>query len=144
MTEQRDVRVSDRERQVAADRLRAAHDEGRLGFTEYDDRLARAYAAVTYADLDRLFADLPATSPVPSAAGSGTLPEPRRPRGRRGAFGSLPFRLRILWITWVLAVGWSMVSGSIEPLWLALSGLVLLGASGTVAVVRAHRPPLRG
>ena len=68
MTEQRDVRVSDRERQAAADRLRAAHDEGRLGFAEYDDRLAQAYGSVTYADLDRLFADLP---PIPR------IPDPR-------------------------------------------------------------------
>ena len=77
MTEQRNVRVSDRERQAAADRLRAAHDEGRLGFAEYDDRLAQAYASVTYADLARLFADLP---PVPR------LPDPRQAFG----YGYLP------------------------------------------------------
>ena len=69
MSEQRELRVSDGERQAAADRLRAAHDEGRLDFSEYDNRLAQAYSSVTYADLDRLFADLP-------AGGAARLPSP--------------------------------------------------------------------
>lgn len=72
MTEQRAVRVSDRERQVAADRLRAAHDEGRLGFAEYDERLAQAYSSITYADLDRLFADLPPVPRIPDPRGGPT------------------------------------------------------------------------
>jgi hypothetical protein len=59
MVEREQLRVSDSERQSAADRLRRAHDEGRLDFAEYDRRLALAYGSVTYADLDQLFADLP-------------------------------------------------------------------------------------
>ena len=65
------ISTSDADRQAAADRLRAAHDEGRLDLHEYDRRLADAYAAVTYGDLDRLFTDLPGRpAPVPSVAGA--------------------------------------------------------------------------
>jgi hypothetical protein len=59
MTMERYIRVSDAERQGAADRLGAAMADGRLDLTEYDKRLALAYAAVTYGDLEQLFADLP-------------------------------------------------------------------------------------
>ena len=59
MVEREQLRASDGDRQVAADRLRRAHDEGRLDFATYDNRLAAAYGAVTYADLDQLFRDLP-------------------------------------------------------------------------------------
>ena len=53
------LRVSDAERQTAVESLGAAFREGRLDPVEYDSRLASAYAAVTYTDLDRLFGDLP-------------------------------------------------------------------------------------
>ncbi|MCW2699317.1 MAG: hypothetical protein JWQ45_852 [Blastococcus sp.] len=59
MLEREQLRVSDSERQAAVDRLCRAHDEGRLDLDEYDRRLAAAYGAVTYADLDQLFTDLP-------------------------------------------------------------------------------------
>jgi hypothetical protein len=70
MVERQQMRVSDRERQAAVDRLRRAHDEGRLDFAEYDRRLAAAYGAVTYADLDQLFGDLPG-SPAYGTPGYG-------------------------------------------------------------------------
>jgi hypothetical protein len=59
MVEREQLRVSDTDRQTAVDALRRAHDEGRLELDEYDRRLADAFAAVTFADLDRLFTDLP-------------------------------------------------------------------------------------
>src|SRR4051794_19834676 len=59
MTPARDIRVSDPERQAAAERIGAAWAEGRLDDVEYDRRLAQAFAAVTYGDLDQLFYDLP-------------------------------------------------------------------------------------
>jgi hypothetical protein len=59
MTAARHMRVSDAERQAAAQRIGAAWAEGRLDDAEYDRRLAQAFAAVTYADLDQLFTDLP-------------------------------------------------------------------------------------
>src|SRR3954447_18974036 len=59
MVEREQLRVSDTDRQTAVDGLRQAHDDGRLDLEEYDRRVASAYGAVTFADLDRLFLDLP-------------------------------------------------------------------------------------
>jgi hypothetical protein len=67
------VRAADADRTRVAERLRRAHDEGRLDLLEYDERLAAAYAARTYADLAALTADLP-SEPARAAA-----PEPRAP-----------------------------------------------------------------
>lgn len=53
------MRPSDADRQVIADRLRHAVDEGRLSLHEYDERLRDAYAAKTYGDLQRVVRDLP-------------------------------------------------------------------------------------
>ena len=70
------MRVSDAERQAAADRLRAALGEGRLDMLEYDNRLASAYSAVTYRDLDQLFTDLPAHAPTSSVPVVAPPPKP--------------------------------------------------------------------
>lgn len=71
-----DMRASDVDRQQAADRLAEHHAAGRLTINEYDERLAKAYAAVHLSDLPPLFADLPgeeAGSARPSdRAGAGT------------------------------------------------------------------------
>src|SRR4051794_5084093 len=79
MTTARDLRVSDLERQAAAQRLGAAWAEGRLDDAEYDRRLTLAYAAVTYRDLDSLFPDLPGQRPL--------LPPPVRWARPTGALG---------------------------------------------------------
>jgi Domain of unknown function (DUF1707)/Domain of unknown function (DUF4234) len=65
MTTAGHIRVSDAERQGAAQRLGAAWAEGRLDDAEYDRRLPLAFSAVTYADLDQLFTDLPGPRPGP-------------------------------------------------------------------------------
>jgi hypothetical protein len=150
MTEQRELRVSDGERQAAAERLRAYHDEGRLDFSEYDSRLAQAYASVTYADLDRLFADLPATAPAPMVA---RPPDPRqtleaavaRQMARPPALPNMPLILRILWINWAVVVVinlavWLVAGGGyFWPMWLAIPGVVLGGATAITGAVRTHR-----
>src|SRR5687768_1753326 len=103
MTEQRELRVSDGDRQAAAERLRAAHDEGRLDFYEYDNRLVKAYSSVTYGDLDRLFADLPLTSPapvVPATAAARVPARRRQPDSLAVGFARLPIALKILWTLW--------------------------------------------
>src|SRR3954452_17594116 len=141
MSREREIRVSDRERQAAAERLRAAHDEGRLDFSEYDRRLADAYSSVTYADLDKLFVDLPA------AAGMGVVhpqPAPAQPVRRIPAepavTAALPTPLRVLWTVWAGVVGinlivWLLVSlGNAEldyfwPMWLAGPGTALLAVT---------------
>lgn len=144
MTEQRELRVSDGERQAAADRLRTAHDEGRLDFAEYDNRLAQAYASVTYGDLDRLFADLPVRVPALPAP----VPAVRTPRAEvdtRQAFARLPLVLRILWINYAFVVVvnltvWLLVGGGyFWPMWLAVPGVVLVGVTAVAGAVRTHR-----
>jgi hypothetical protein len=58
------IRAADADRDRVAEILGTAFTEGRLSKDEYDDRLAAAFAARTYADLDRLVADLPRQAPV--------------------------------------------------------------------------------
>lgn len=103
MTPARHLRVSDAERQAAASRIGAAWAEGRLDDAEYDRRLAQAFAAVTYADLDVLFADLPGPRPVPPPppyAPPVVVPGVRAPArgwGPTGAVGQVrPTGLQVL------------------------------------------------
>ncbi|GAA4904321.1 uncharacterized protein DUF1707 [Actinomycetospora succinea] len=58
-----DIKAGDADREAVAEVLRTALGEGRLELTEVDERLARVYAARTYAELEPLVADLPATLP---------------------------------------------------------------------------------
>lgn len=57
------MRAGDADREAVAAILREALAEGRLDLHEVDERLAHTYAARTYAELDPLVADLPATLP---------------------------------------------------------------------------------
>ena len=159
MVERSALRVSDNERQAAVDRLRLAHDEGRLDLDEYDRRLAAAYSSVTYADLDRLFLDLPVAgaAPVVPRSASG-VPAPRTtaaiavPAG--GVVERTPLALKVLWTVWVAVVGinltvWVLVNLGSDaevyfwPMWLAVPGVALLGVSVGVAAMRDGRfsPP---
>jgi hypothetical protein len=61
----RALRAADADREAAAEVLRREHLAGRLDDAELDGRLAACFAAVTYADLDTLIADLPADEPSP-------------------------------------------------------------------------------
>lgn len=146
------MRVSDRDRQAAADRLRVAHDEGRLDFAEYDERLASAYRAVRFADLEPLFADLP--------AGTGAVApvRPPAPPGRttalvaRPAVRQMPLALKILWIVWTSVVAinltvWLLVgltSGVATvyfwPMWLAVPGSALVITSAAIMAARRNSP----
>jgi hypothetical protein len=141
------MRVSDADRQAAADRLRAAMGEGRLDLLEYDTRLARAYAAVTYGELEQLFTDLPphaapVGAPAPVAA---ARPVP----AVRTGFAGLPLALKILWTIWVGAVlinltVWLLVSlGNgpeyFWPMWMAVPGVALTGVTAAIAAARSHR-----
>ncbi len=55
------MRVSDAERQAAADRLAEHFADGRLDQAEFDERAGLAMSAKTQADLNALFTDLPET-----------------------------------------------------------------------------------
>ena len=67
-----ELRVSDADRERAADRLRAAAGEGRLTPVELEERLEGAFSARTGADLEPLVADLPEPAAAPPRR------EPRR------------------------------------------------------------------
>jgi hypothetical protein len=58
------LRIGDAERVAAATALGDHFAAGRIDQDELDERLAAAYAARTYADIDPLFADLPEPRPA--------------------------------------------------------------------------------
>ena len=80
------LRVSDAERHGAATWLGSAFADGRLDIVEYESRVGRAYSAVTYGDLDQLFADLPRPAAAwPSQPQYPPYPAPRfSPPSREG------------------------------------------------------------
>ncbi|NKY44341.1 DUF1707 domain-containing protein [Nocardia cerradoensis] len=77
------VRVGTAEREQAAAALGDHFAAGRLELDEYDERVSRAYAAKTAADLIVLFTDLPRPQPAPPAR-----PQ-RAPRRARPVFPAL-------------------------------------------------------
>ncbi len=142
MVERTDMRVSDRDRQAAADRLKAALDDGRLTLLEYDSRLNLAYQSATYGELDPLFDDLPAViDPHAAVAGSSRSSAPR---------AGLPVALKVLWTVWaaVFAVSltvWTLVSlGNGEPdtfwpQWGLVPGAALVGVTAVVQLSQRGR-----
>jgi hypothetical protein len=125
------LRVSDADRTAAAERLRSAVDEGRLGITEYDDRLRCAYAATTYGELEPLTADLPAapTAKLPAVTGSAAAPAHRKWLDEwRDWLGGAIIMIAI-WATT------SLVSGELTTFWPAIplgiwAAVVLAGMLG--------------
>jgi Domain of unknown function (DUF1707) len=75
------LRVSDADREHAAEMLRQAAGDGRLTLDELEQRLELAYAAKTYADLEPITRDLPApsgaTPGVSTARAPGAFPAER-------------------------------------------------------------------
>ncbi len=82
-----EMRASDTDREQVAERLREAAGHGRLTMDELDERLERAYAAKTYAELEPLTRDLPvsgAAAPLPlPATGAGLARVGGTPGSRR-------------------------------------------------------------
>jgi len=77
------LRASDADRERVAKFLREQHSVGRLNHDELEERVDRAYHAVTMGDLDRLIADLPQPNRRPA-------PRPVPVRHRSGARALLP------------------------------------------------------
>lgn len=146
------MRAGDGDRNQVVELLREALDEGRLNLPEYDERVAKAYRSVTYADLNALLTDLPRTRPegvlaipTPRAAAHIT-PPPDAHKARR-----MPLALMILWTIWASGVAvnvavWLIVSITTTslvypwPLWVAgPAGAALLGATIGVDWMRHHR-----
>jgi hypothetical protein len=146
------MRASDDDRQQVVDRLRAAFEDGRLRMEEFTERIGLAYQAVTYADLAKLHADLPAASPK---AKPGPAPaSAARPAvaANRSFFADLPAPLKVLWTIWLAAVSinvvvWVLVMGTSGhlvypwPVWVAGPyGAALLAVSAPVVHSRRNRP----
>lgn len=140
--DQRDrMRAADTDREAVVERLRAALSEGRLELHEFDERVAEAYRAKTYADLDGLLTDLPGVAPVSSSRLAPTSPPVPPSPAPLAPPGAVPRWLLALWGTWAAAVGinmviWLLVSlstGDLEyfwPMWVAGPwGAVLLVAT---------------
>jgi len=82
-----ELRISDTDRDRAAEVLREAHAHGRITVDELDERLTSVYAAKTFADLVPVTRDLPAARATEAAS-------PRSPaRSRIG--GSPRFRMSL-------------------------------------------------
>lgn len=72
------MRASDQDRDATVQRLQVAFAEGRLADEEFDERMRSALAARTYADLDELLTDLPASSaPVTPRPVAANAKDPR-------------------------------------------------------------------
>jgi hypothetical protein len=125
---------------------------------EFTERVGLAYQAITYGDLAKLHADLPAATPeaeprpapTPAAASLAVA-------ANRSVYADLPAPLKVLWTMWLAAVSinvvvWVLVVGTSDhfiypwPLWVAGPyGAALLAIS--VPVVhnrrsRRHAAPL--
>jgi hypothetical protein len=59
MTDHREVRAGDQDREKVAEVLRVALTEGRITLEEFEERVDRAYTARTLGELDDVIADLP-------------------------------------------------------------------------------------
>ncbi len=77
------LRIGTTDREAAVDALSEHTRAGRLSAHEYEDRSEAAKRAITWADVDSLFADLPAPHPAPGNARTKS-PRPPRPAGGPG------------------------------------------------------------
>ncbi|HEY6738336.1 MAG TPA: DUF1707 and DUF4190 domain-containing protein [Actinopolymorphaceae bacterium] len=131
MAEWHSMRASDADRQRAADLLKAAMAEGRLGWTEYQERLDRLMASKNYGEIHQVIADLPSgVSPFPTAQPAG----PRHPvaYGHAGAPAVPPVRPNE-----PLATA-SLVCGVMAPFTCGISSVPAI-ITGHLALSRLHR-----
>ncbi|MGY1622383.1 DUF1707 domain-containing protein [Geodermatophilus sp. SYSU D00965] len=68
------LRAADTDRAAVADQLGEHMSAGRLTVAEYDERLARTYAARTYGELAEITADLPVPKPTPPTSPAAATP----------------------------------------------------------------------
>jgi hypothetical protein len=105
---QRDIRAADSDRERVGEILRQHHLEGRLDDEEFQQRLQQSLTARTYADLDRLLADLPV---------GGGLPQERPEHPRRYGFPGMRFGIAA--VLTAAAIAASVLTG-IHALWVAI------------------------
>jgi len=114
------LRCSDAERERVVSFLREQAIEGRLTSEELEERVGRAYAAVTRGDLDRLVVDLP-TPPV----------RPRYVRPARRGPNPVPVILAALAL---LALPWAIGTAA----WVVFAlGIALFATLAVLAIAAA-------
>jgi ferric-dicitrate binding protein FerR (iron transport regulator) len=91
------VRIGTAEREAAASALSEHFAAGRLDQDELEERLDRAYAAKTGADLEPLFQDLPWPASPVTAPEPDRAPAPRRSTGRSALLIAI-LALAVLWL----------------------------------------------
>ena len=97
-----ELRAGDADRDKTISVLREAYAEGRLKPEEFNERLDRAHAAATYADLDALTADLPAGGAVSTPEQSKALKERRDMRSAWASWLGVGVLVNIIWFaTWM-------------------------------------------
>jgi hypothetical protein len=121
------VRVSDAERQEVADRLAEHYASGRLDQAEFDDRVGRAMAAKTRADLGGLFSDLPET-------GAPVVPVQQRRRHRHPIL-TLVLIIALIWV----AAHMFWFTFSVPWLWVGIAIVALLFATGKLGRTRPRQ-----
>src|SRR4249920_1105268 len=85
----RQLRAADTDRDQTAELLRRAAAEGRITFEELDERITRAYAAKTFADLEALTSDLPGPGVGPPVPTGPRYQPPEVPAGTPASSFSL-------------------------------------------------------
>ena len=118
------MRVSDAEREQAADELREHFAAGRLSAEEFGERLGAVYAASSVYDLEQLRHDLPDVPPSPAARRAEVQRRQAELRGQllQRAGGSFtPFAIcTLIWAA-------SGTSGGFWPAWTLIIPIVFLG-----------------
>src|SRR4051794_12756948 len=106
------MRAADSDRTAVAAALGRHMAEGRLTLEEYEERVARAYAARTYGELTPLTADLPSSGLLRPAA--RPAPRPTYAGACGGAAWNRGYR-RAAWSSWLTT---AMI---VTAIWLATS-----------------------
>lgn len=129
------LRAADADRSAVATVLGEHMAAGRLTVTEYEDRLARAYAAKTYGDLDALTVDLPSSSPArrPDTGATRSTEVAHRGRGVQAHAWQAWLRTSLIVVTiWLVTVLASWQLSYFWPIWvIGPWGAVLLAQTLT-------------
>jgi Domain of unknown function (DUF1707)/2TM domain len=111
------LRASDADRERTVEQLRRHHADGRLDLEEFSERMDRAYAARTLAELAELMADLPRDATPAAPPPAGHLDE-RRARRRQVFYRSLATYLAVNAV--LVVVWWLSGGGYFWPIWVML------------------------
>jgi hypothetical protein len=144
------LRAGDDDRAAVAGVLGRHMAEGRLTVAEYDERVARAYAARTYGDLAELTTDLPSTDGVRSP--QPTLREHPAPVPGRGAMTRGNRDPAAAWASWrrtaIIVLSIWAISSLVAMQFIYFWPIWVLGPWGAILLAQTvggsvHRPRSR-